>query len=509
MGSPPPVCGNGVVEKGEVCDGTLGCNMSKHEMCVNCTKCVQMPYCGDGKCETWEDKLDFNGPREFICGVGELELEMPNGTKVKTCSLPLRKICSKDCGCPSYIADWDWNESSQKCQWTPANGKCQTAEYDCRDCPCADGWSCRPDLPMPGPGPTVTSYSCYNTGGCGDGKCLKPPEKTCVYYYGGEAWPICCQDCGCQFNGYYCLNNTNNPSGKSCRPKCGDGTCAKVTAIQILESLGLGKPFLEQNISEECMWEELWPEVKLKSESPATCCQDCGCECPKQECIKLLDASPDEDKQTHACVNCKELMIISGADYNGYADKILKFDAKKDVQCLDKCNYLPDSRIFVNNANDVLTALESFCSKCKGSGTGLGNLVLMGHGEAGINPDGSCAPPGRIAFPGDFLNTDWLINNEERLKNLRGCFAPGASLNIISCFIGETDIPPILSDIWPGVKVYAGNGPIGCTTDGVCVPQDYVCIYYNGGVSVIPGGFGNCPSIPLLGGKPQMQCTAP
>ena len=166
---PLGVCGNGVLEKGEVCDGTLGCNMSKHEMCENCTKCVQMPYCGDGKCETWENQID-NSSQIFGC-IGNDLVRPSGGGRFYT-----RKMCSKDCGCP--INCTFWNDTKKNCVVYPNDGCCAPIESDCRDCGCEPAdpnvtarYECRPVIP----GIPSAGYACMMPADeiCGNGRCFK------------------------------------------------------------------------------------------------------------------------------------------------------------------------------------------------------------------------------------------------------------------------------------------------------------------------------------------------
>ncbi|VVB53703.1 Uncharacterised protein [uncultured archaeon] len=524
-------CGNGIKETGEVCDGNDGCKPM--EMCAsNCSKCIKMPYCGDGICETWENELDWN-TAQMLCGIkGPITLKKGD-KEVETCQVPRNKVCSPDCGCPDYLTGWVWGKSvwgNTECTWLPNDGVCQLGETDCRDCPCGDGWACKEEKTN-FMGKETTTYVCKASGSCGDGICAKRPNGNCLSYGPDESIANCCRDCACP-DGYRCKTEdrkvqdttTNPPSEKTikvdvgCKPICGDGKCVYADAKAMLESLA-GKGAIVTG-SESCAEKILYQQYGIEKESYATCCQDgdgkndCSCPCSQQGCEKIRDGTDpgNPEANTHVCMNCKELMIISEADFNYYTHTIQNWSKYTDIKCLDKCQSIPDNRAMANTPDDVLAILEGFCSKCKNTGTKLENFVIMGHGESfnsPLKPDGTCdKPTGRIFFPQTVLDDNWITAHRDRLEALRGCFAPGAHMNFISCFMGDTQIPLLFSEIWPDVTITAGSGPVSCDEKTkVCVPQNYVCIY-QAGVRIQPPLDEVCSPVIMPGGG-MGSCQAP
>jgi len=455
MPSPPPVCGNGIVEKGETCDGPKGCNMSNREMCAGlCTRCEKMKYCGDGKCETWEDQVD-NTSRHPACG-----FDSPPAW---------RKMCSADCGCPKELGPgYKYNATLNECVLTFGDGVCAASESDCRDCSCDPGpgvvvakkYECRKDS-------SATErefWHCVPTGETKDGKTIPAnddgicvnykPKAKCVDYH-PENWAATCHDCSCP-PGYYCdLSYTVN-NGK-CRTLCGDGKCAAFDPASY--------DWADNGFT---VYPPYFP-AELPNETWYNCCQDSNgadnCKCPcKNECVKWLDSPPESspNQQTHSCMNCQELMFSPTQDFNGACDVPLnsRCTAGGSVICTT-----PGNRMTVDSST-FLPALQSFCNKCSNSKDKLSLLVINSHGS-----------PSGIQFGGGIINTDWIAANRESLTALRGCFASDAHVVLACCLTGSGQVPTQLAEAL-GVTVSCDQKMMTCSRDndaGTCelVFNDY------------------------------------
>jgi hypothetical protein len=177
------VCGNGVREPGEGCDGAdvggltcvdLGCDLGGTLACAaNCTldasACSSCPACGDGVCDPRENcescPSDCISDSTAVCGNGVCEIG--NGEDCESCSAdcngvqngnPTQRFCCGDGAGqnPVGCADSRCTASGNTCRATPVRNYC------CGDFVCQGAEteaSCSLDCGDPGPGEAGTASS--------------------------------------------------------------------------------------------------------------------------------------------------------------------------------------------------------------------------------------------------------------------------------------------------------------------------------------------------------------
>lgn len=175
-GVSPGVCGNGIREPGEACDGAdvagltcadLGCDLGGTLACAaNCTLdtslCASCPTCGDGVCDPLENcdscASDCISDSTAVCGNGVCEIG--NGEDCESCPAdcngvqngnPTQRFCCGDGAGqnPVGCADSRCAASGNTCRSTPVRNYC-CGDFVCQGAETES--SCSLDCGDPGPG---------------------------------------------------------------------------------------------------------------------------------------------------------------------------------------------------------------------------------------------------------------------------------------------------------------------------------------------------------------------
>ena len=164
----------GVFDNG--CGGTVNCGGCAFHQACESGKCVDQPYCGNGKCEPGHGENCASCSKDCGCGTGQTCVDDACCT-LKTCA-GIDKECGVfDNGCNGTL-DCGGCGSHQTCE----SGKCVDQPY-CGDKICNNGETCS---------------SCAKDCGscCGNGKCETGYGENCS---------TCAKDCGCT-SGQKCVN---------------------------------------------------------------------------------------------------------------------------------------------------------------------------------------------------------------------------------------------------------------------------------------------------------------
>jgi cysteine-rich repeat protein len=212
-----PLCGNGVVDTGESCDG--GSDVSWPGECGIDCQCPAAAVCGDG---------EVNQPSEEC-----------DGTDDATCP----GLCQGNCTCAPYCGDGDVNQPSEvcddgnavdgdgcdsNCTTTTCGNGIQTGAEQCDggDASACNGSTCKPDC-------TCNPF-------CGDGVKNQPGEACDGTDHGACGVPpgtgTCELDCTCAD---FCGNNVregaescDGSDATACPGACGgDCTCPKIGSL--------------------------------------------------------------------------------------------------------------------------------------------------------------------------------------------------------------------------------------------------------------------------------------
>ncbi len=282
-----PECGNGIIEEGEFCDGTVPCwqvghyypetNAVCNDDCTeyNLSACVERDpddTCGDGKlderevCEMGDTKPCTELPGSYVSGDATCNRTC-TGWDLLECSAAGTKTCSQILTCVDACAADD--ACIQECYDTSSE---QGKElYDALDacyqeqCPSgADKLDCMQEYCAD------EYYACFPSEKCGNGviddgeKCEKSETIECQEL--GENWqPIneaVCNSTCTDWDTYACvdINDLTCYQVYECVQECTDSTC-----------------------EEECIG-KTWPAAKAKYDTMLEC-YDTNCPDRKEDCI--------------------------------------------------------------------------------------------------------------------------------------------------------------------------------------------------------------------------------
>ena len=214
-----PLCGNGVVDTGETCDG--GSDVSCPGACGIDCQCPAAAVCGDG---------EVNQPSEEC-----------DGTDDATCP----GLCQGSCTCAPYCGDGDVNQPSEVCDdgnhvdGDGCDGNCTTTacgngiqtgaeQCDGGDASACNGSTCKADCTCnPFCGDGVKNQASEACDGADHGACGVPPGTG-----------TCELDCTCAD---FCGNNVregaescDGPDATACPGACGGNcTCPKIGSLTL------------------------------------------------------------------------------------------------------------------------------------------------------------------------------------------------------------------------------------------------------------------------------------
>jgi len=283
-----PVCGNGIIEEGEFCDGNVACWEVGHfypeteAVCkddckeYNLSACVERDpddTCGNGKlddrevCEQGDKKPCTELPGSYVSGDADCNRDC-NGWTLLNCSSAGTKTCSQILTCVDGCAADDTciqachdSASEQGKTLYEALDKCYTEQ-----CPSgADKITCMEEHCK------NEYYACFPNEKCGNGtidegeKCEKSETKPCQEL--GENWqPIneaVCNSTCTDWDMYACvdINDLTCYQVYECVGECSDSTC-----------------------EEECI-AKTWPAAKSKYDTMLECYDTYECAADNENCI--------------------------------------------------------------------------------------------------------------------------------------------------------------------------------------------------------------------------------